>query len=329
MAGGWRRPLTVSAALVTGGGGFIGSHLVDRLLADGWRVRVLDNFTTGRRQNLRHCLAHIDLIEGDVRDPECVEKAVRGVEIVFHQAALPSVPRSIADPVTTNAVNAVGTLNLLDAARRAGVRRMVYAASSSAYGDTPVLPKTEDMPPKPQSPYAVSKLTGEYYVRVFTQVYGFEGISLRYFNVFGPRQDPTSQYAAVIPRFIAAMLRGERPVIFGDGEQSRDFTYVANVVEANMLAARCPRARGEVINIACGAAVSLNELVRSINGILGTSLKPIYADPRPGDVRHSLASLDRAAALLGYAPRLGFFDGLRRTIEWLASGSFSYGGSPT
>ena len=299
--------------LVTGGAGFIGSNLAEGLVKSRHRVRVLDNFATGARANLTAGAGAVELLEGDLRDAAIVERAVQGIEVVFHQAALPSVARSLEDPATTHAVNATGTLTLLLAARRAGVRRVVYASSSSVYGDTPTLPKREEMPSQPKSPYAVSKLAGEQYCQVFAAALGLETVSLRYFNIFGPRQDPASPYAAVIPKFLAAMRRGERPVIFGDGKQSRDFTYVENAVRANLLAAEAPRASGEAINVACGGRVTLLELVEQLNHLLGTHLDPIFAPPRPGDVRHSQADLTRAAALLGYHPTVDLQEGLART----------------
>ncbi len=299
--------------LVTGGAGFIGSNLAEALVKSRHRVRVLDNFATGARANLTAGAGAVELLEGDLRDAAIVERAVQGIEVVFHQAALPSVARSLEDPATTHAVNATGTLTLLLAARRAGVCRVVYASSSSVYGDTPTLPKREEMPSQPKSPYAVSKLAGEQYCQVFAAALGLETVSLRYFNIFGPRQDPASPYAAVIPKFLAAMRRGERPVIFGDGKQSRDFTYVENAVRANLLAAEAPRASGEAINVACGGRVTLLELVEQLNHLLGTHLDPIFAPPRPGDVRHSQADLTRAAALLGYHPTVDLQEGLART----------------
>lgn len=298
--------------LVTGGAGFIGSNLADALVKAGHRVRILDNFATGRRENLAAVAGAVELLEGDLRDPTIVEGAVRDIEVVFHQAALASVARSLEDPATTHAVNATGTLMVLLAARRAGVRRVVYASSSSVYGDSPTLPKREDMPTQPKSPYAVSKLTGEQYCQVFACTLGPETVSLRYFNIFGPRQDPTSPYAAVIAKFFAAMRRGEPPVIFGDGRQSRDFTSVENAVQANVLAATAPQISGEVINVACGARVTLLELVEHLNRLLGKRLEPVFAPPRPGDVRHSQADLTRASALLGYRPTVDLAEGLAR-----------------
>ena len=305
--------------LITGGAGFIGANLAHELVRRGARVRVLDNFATGRRGNLTGLADRIEVIEGDLRRLPEVEKAMQGVEVVLHQGALGSVPRSVADPLTTHEVNATGTLHVLWAARGAGVRRVVSASSSSTYGDTPTLPKVEDMLPAPRSPYPVSKLAGEYYCRVFTEVYGLDTVSLRYFNVFGPRQDPASQYAAVIPKFIRAMLRGERPVIFGDGTQSRDFTYVDNVVQANLLAAEAPAGslRGTVCNIACGERITLVDLVAALNEVLGTRLAPQFQPPRTGDVLHSLADFRRAEHLFGYRPLVKFAEGIRRTVEWM------------
>jgi UDP-glucose 4-epimerase len=307
-------------ALVTGGAGFIGSHLVDRLLADGWRVRVLDDFSSGRESNLVEAGARIELLRGDLRDEATLARAVAGAEVVFHQAAVPSVPRSVEEPLRTNSVNLDGTLGLLEAARRAGVRRVVFAASSSAYGDTEVLPKVETMPPAPLSPYALQKWAGEAYCRMYTRYYGLETVALRYFNVFGPRQNPHSEYAAVIPRFVRACLRGEPPRIFGDGEQTRDFTYVADAVQANLLAADAPAAVGEVVNVAGGVQTSLNQLLRLIGEVTGKPVAPQYDPPRVGDVRHSLADLRRARELLGYAPATSLREGLRRTAESLAAG---------
>lgn len=302
--------------LVTGGAGFIGSHIVKELVRRGERVRVLDNFSTGRRENLAPFLEHIELVEGDLRDLPTVRRAVEGVDHVLHQAALASVPRSVADPLASNSANVTGTLNLLVAARDAGVRRVVYAASSSAYGDSPTLPKQEDMPTAPKSPYAVSKLAGEHYCRAFTEVYGLETVSLRYFNVFGPRQDPASQYAAVVPLFITAMLRGEPPTVHGDGLQSRDFTYVANVVHANLLATTAPGVAGRVFNVACGQRYTLLDLIASLDEIMGAHVTPVHTASRPGDVRHSLADVTAAQEALGYRAEVDFDEGLRRTVAW-------------
>jgi UDP-glucose 4-epimerase len=300
--------------LVTGGGGFIGSHLAERLLERGAEVRVLDSFATGRRENLVH-LPGVEIVEGDVQSFERAHHAVRGCDYVLHQAALPSVPRSIQDPLTTNAVNVTGTLNVLLAARDAGVRRVVYASSSSVYGSNEQLPKREDQPVAPISPYAVSKLAGEGFCRAFTTIYGLECVSLRYFNVFGPRQDPTSQYAAVIPKFIAAALDGTRPVVFGDGEQSRDFTYVDNVVEANLLALESSAGAGEVFNVACGERVSLNAVLAMLAELSGAELEPDRQAGRQGEVRHSQADVARAGDALGYRASIDFAEGLRRTFE--------------
>ena len=301
--------------LVTGGAGFIGSNIVHALLERGGQVRVLDSLTTGRPANLADVAERVELIQADLRDGEAVGRAMRGVQAVFHQAALPSVARSVADPLASHQVNATGTLGLLLAAREAGVRRFVYASSSSVYGDTPVMPKSEDLPTSPLSPYAVSKLAGEQYCRVFTRLYGLETVCLRYFNVFGPRQDPASEYAAVIPKFIGAMLRGEQPLVHGDGTQSRDFSYIANVVQANLLAAETPSVGGEVFNVACGQRFSLLDLVASLNRILGTAIEPRFGPARPGDVKHSLADVSHAQRLLGYEPTIQFEDGLRLAVS--------------
>jgi nucleoside-diphosphate-sugar epimerase len=306
-----------TVALVTGGGGFIGSHLVRRLLREGMAVRVLDNFATGHRANLADVLDDVELIEGDLQSYERVHNAVRGCELAFHLGALPSVPRSVQDPLTSNATNVVGTLNVLLAARDEGVRRVVYASSSSLYGASEELPKREDMHPLPIAPYAVSKLAGEGYCRAFHRVYGLETVALRYFNVFGPGQDPQSQYAAVIPNFIAAALEGRRPPIHGDGEQSRDFTYVDNAVDANLLAAAAPaEGVGEAFNVACGERTTLNEIVVRIGELCGREIEAVHTDPRPGDVRHSLADIDKARRILGYEPAVDFEEGLRRTFAF-------------
>ena len=302
--------------LVTGGAGFIGSHIVEELVRRGERVRALDNLSTGRRENLVPFLECIDLIEGDLRDLPTVRRAVEGADFVLHQGALPSVPRSISDPLTSNAVNATGTLHLLVAARDAGVRRVVYASSSSVYGDSPALPKQEEMPTQPKSPYAVSKLAGENYCRAFSQVYGLETVCLRYFNVFGPRQDPTSQYAAVIPLFITAMLRGESLTVYGDGCQSRDFTYVSNVVHANLLAATVSGVAGRVFNVACGQRHTLLDLIAILDQILDSRVTSVHAAPRPGDVRHSLADITAVQEALGYRAEVNFREGLQRTVAW-------------
>ncbi|MDH7516257.1 MAG: SDR family oxidoreductase [Bacteroidota bacterium] len=309
--------------LVTGGAGFIGSNIVEELLKRGERVRVLDNFSTGKRSNLLPFLGDIELVEGDIRSYHIVHEAVRGAEVVLHQAALPSVPRSIADPITTHEVNTNGTLNVLAAAREHAVRRVVFASSSSIYGDSAELPKHEGMIPNPLSPYAVSKLAGEKYMQVYYRLYGLETVSLRYFNVFGPRQNPDSQYSAVIPRFIAAVLAGRSPVVYGDGEQTRDFTYVANVVAANISAAEAPAAAGEVMNIACRERVSINRLIDDLRRLTGREVQPVYEAPRLGDVRHSFADISKAEALLGYRNIVRWETGLRMTVESFAEASFS------
>jgi UDP-glucose 4-epimerase len=302
--------------LVTGGCGFIGSHIAEYLVSQGEEVRILDNLSTGKRENITQFSEKVEFVEGDLLDPKTVEAAVDGIDYVLHQAALPSVPRSIEDPVTSNRVNVEGTVILLHACVKAKVKRVVYAASSSAYGDQQAPVKSEDLLPRPKSPYAVSKLAGEYYLQAFTACYGLETVALRYFNVFGPRQDPHSQYSAVIPKFITAMLGGQRPTIYGDGTQTRDFTYVLNNVLANVAATTAPDVAGQVFNIACGTSFSLLDLVREINSILGTSIEPIFAAPRAGDVRHSLADISAAQQKLNYKVAIDFKEGLRRTIEW-------------
>ncbi len=315
--------------LVTGGAGFIGSNICEYLLKEGKRVRVLDNFVNSSRKNLAFLekipapRGRLELIEGDIRDFETCIAACKGVDFVLHQAALASVPGSVEDPATYHEVNATGTLNMLQAAKEAGVKRFVYAGSSSAYGDEgedEPRPKTEDLPPRPLSPYAVSKLAGEYYCQVFPALYGLETVVLRYFNVFGPRQDPKSQYAAVIPKFITALLQGERPTIYGDGWQTRDFIFVEDVVRANLLACLAGKeAVGQIINVAGGRAVSINELYQVIADLLGSELKPHYVPPRPGDVRHSLADISRAQRLLGLQNLTPLEEGLRKTISWYRS----------
>jgi len=301
-------------ALVTGGAGFIGGHLVEGLLAADWLVRVIDDLSTGSEKNLAQVMDRIEFTRGDIRDAAALERVMDGVEVVFHQAAMASVPRSVAMPVLTNSINIDGTLLVLETARQSGARRVVYAASSSAYGDTEVLPKIETLPATPLSPYALQKYTGEVYCRLYRELYGLETVSLRYFNIFGPRQDPNSDYAAVIPCFVTAALEGRRPVIYGDGEQTRDFTYVENAVQANLLAADAERASGSVINIAAGKRTSLNGLWQGIREIVGTDLEAQHAAPREGDVRDSLADLTRASDLLGYAPGIDLDVGLDRTI---------------
>jgi nucleoside-diphosphate-sugar epimerase len=302
--------------LVTGGAGFIGSHIAEALVKRGDRVRVLDSLITGRRENLSHVAGDIEFIEGDIRDLAATMRAAEGAGVIFHQAAVPSVPRSVADPALNHDINVNGTFNVLMAAREAGARRVVYAASSSAYGDTETLPKQEEMSPSPLSPYAAAKLFGEYYCQVFSRVYNLETVALRYFNVFGPRQDPSSPYSGVISKFITALLQGEAPVIYGDGEQSRDFTYVANVVDANLRAAESREAIGDIINVGIGERVTLNQLLAELQKALGSNLTASYKEARAGDVRHSLAAISRAGNLLGYRPIVGLAEGLRRTVEW-------------
>lgn len=300
--------------LVTGGAGFIGSHIARSLAENGERVRVLDNLSSGRSDNLAGIAGEIEVIEGDLRDAEVVARAVDGCEVVYHQAAVPSVPRSVADPRTSLDAGITGTLNVLLAARDRGARRVVFASSSSIYGDTPVMPKQEDMTPKPLSPYAISKLSAEQLCGVFTRLYGLETVALRYFNVFGPNQDPASEYAAVIPKFIAAVAAGERPTIFGDGEQSRDFTYIANVVDANLRAAAVPEASGRVFNIASGRAITVNRMLALVGELLDKPAEADYTDPRPGDIRDSLADISAARDVLGYDPEVSFEDGMAMTV---------------
>jgi UDP-glucose 4-epimerase len=303
--------------LITGGAGFIGSNLVERLGRDGKSVRVFDNFSTGRRENLRDVKAKIEIVEGDLRNMEQVRKAVAGVRYVLHLAALPSVQRSVEDPLMTHDINVNGTLNLLVAAREARCQRVVFSSSSAVYGDTPTLPKREDMAPWPVSPYGAHKITGECYCRLFWQLYGLETVSLRYFNVFGPRQDPQSEYAAVIPKFITSILAGRSPTIFGDGTQTRDFSHVDNVVEANILAcAASKNALGESFNIACGERTSLLQLVDTINRITGKNIRPQFAPARPGDILHSQADVAKARKLLGWKPSVNFREGIEKAIAW-------------
>jgi UDP-N-acetylglucosamine/UDP-N-acetyl-alpha-D-glucosaminouronate 4-epimerase len=312
-------------ALVTGGGGFIGSHLVQRLLREGREVRVLDNFATGRRANLAAVDGEVELIEGDVQSYERAHNAVRSCEVVFHLAALPSVPRSIQDPLTSTASNVTGTLNILLAARDEDVRRVVFASSSSVYGPQRTYPQREDAAARPISPYGVSKLAAEGYCRAFTQVYGLETVAVRYFNVFGPRQDPLSQYAAVIPRFITAALNDERPVVFGDGEQSRDFTYIDNTVEGTLLASTAEGVAGETFNVACGEAISLNQLLEQIREISGKPVEAAYEDSQPGDLKRSQADISRAREALGYEPAVDLRSGLERTFVHLSGQEASAG----
>ena len=301
--------------LVTGGAGFIGSHLVEELLRRGHRVRVADSLITGKRTNLAH-LSGVEFLEGDLADPDVAQRAVQGCEYVLHQAAIPSVPRSVADPITSNRANVDATLNVLVAARDAGVRRLVFAGSSSAYGNTPTLPKHEGMPASPLSPYALQKVVGEQYLQLFTTLYGLETVSIRYFNVFGPRQDPGSPYSGVISVFATALLDGRAPRIYGNGEQTRDFTYVANVVDGVLRACEAPGASGEVINVATGGRISLNRLFEAMRELVGVHVQPIYEDPRPGDVTDSQADIRKARDLLGYEPTVPFEEGLRRTLAW-------------
>mgnify|MGYP003580655228 FL=1 len=301
--------------LVTGGAGFIGSHIVRRLVGEGELVRVVDNLSTGQSMRLKTVRGSVEFVEGDLADERVSDEVVRDVEYVLHQAAVPSVQRSVCDPIATNRANVTATLNLLESCRKAGVRRLIYAASSSAYGDTEVLPKAEEMSPNPLSPYALQKLVGERYCKLYYDLYGLETVSLRYFNVFGADQDPHSEYSAVIPKFITKLLAKEPLTIYGDGEQSRDFTYVDNVVEANLLALRAIDAVGHVCNIGCGARITLNELTMLLEEILGTKANVNYTDPRAGDVRHSLADITKARHLLGYEPKVMVQEGLRRTVQ--------------
>ena len=311
-------------ALVTGGAGFIGSNLADELIRQGARVNIIDNFATGFQENLDEITGDFDFIEGDINDDAAVAKAIEGVDIIFHEAALPSVPRSVDNPAETHAVCVNGTFNLLLKAKEAGVRRFIYAASSSAYGDQPVLPKVETMRPDPLSPYAVAKLTGELYCRAFNNVYGLETVALRYFNVFGPRQNPASMYSGVISRFIDALMTGETPVIFGDGEQSRDFTYIANVVDANIKAAETSQGLGEAINVANGERITLNELLKVLMQITGSpNVAAEYEPTRSGDVKHSQADNRRAIECLNYSEVVGLEEGLKKTIHWWKSSRFA------
>jgi nucleoside-diphosphate-sugar epimerase len=308
----------MASYLVTGGAGFIGSHLAEELLRRGHHVRIADNFVTGKRHNLAHLCA-AEVLEGDLADTAFAERAATGMDYVLHQAAIPSVPRSVEDPWPSNRSNIDATLSVLMAARKASVKRVVYAASSSAYGNTPTLPKREDMPPSPRSPYALQKLVGEQYCRMFTELYGLPTVSTRYFNVFGPRQDPGSPYSGVISLFTSALLSGRRPVIYGDGSQTRDFTYVANVVSGVLLACEAPNIAGEMMNLATGGRISLNDLARVLNGIIGTNLPPVYRQARAGDVRDSQADISKALALLGYRPIVTLQDGLAATVDWCRS----------
>ena len=305
----------MSTYLVTGGAGFIGSHLSEELVRRGETVRVADSLVTGKRSNLDH-IPNVEFVQGDLADIEFAKSVVQGCDYVLHQAAIPSVPRSVKDPITSNRANVDGTLNVLVAARDAGVRRLVFAGSSSAYGDTPTLPKDEDMPTNPLSPYALQKVVGEQYLQMFTKLYGLETVSIRYFNVFGPRQDPSSPYSGVISVFATALLENRSPKIYGDGEQTRDFTYVANVVDGVLRACEATGASGQVINVATGGRISLNELFKEMKKIVGASVNPEYVEPRAGDVRDSQADIRKAKDILGYKPTVSFEDGLKRTIEW-------------
>ncbi len=302
--------------LVTGGAGFIGSNICKELISQGCFVRVVDNLLTGKRSNLDSIIDKIEFVQADMGDTEVAKSVMKDIDVVLHQGALPSVPLSVENPAPTHQHCVDATFTLLLAARDTGVRRFVYAGSSSAYGDTPTLPKVESMTPLPLSPYAVAKLVGEYYCSVFYQVFGLETITLRYFNVFGPYQNPESQYAAAIPAFVTSILNDKPPTIYGDGEQSRDFTYIDNVVHANLLAARVKETKGQVVNIACGLAVTVNEIIAMINEATGKSIKPNYTDPRPGDVKHSLADITLAKELIGFEPVISFEDGLKLAIDW-------------
>jgi len=302
--------------LVTGGAGFIGSNICRRLVSQGCFVRVVDNLITGKKSNLADVIDKIEFIQADMGDSEVAQSAMKDIDVVLHQGALPSVPVSVNNPAATHQHCVNATFTLLLAARDTGIKRFVYAASSSAYGDSPTSPKVETMPTSPLSPYAVAKLAGEYYCSVFCNIYGLQTISLRYFNVFGPYQDPKSQYAAAIPAFVTAILKDKPPTIYGDGRQSRDFTYIDNVVSVNLLAARANQTKGEVINIACGQAVTVNEIIDMINEFLGKNVKPIYTDPRPGDVKHSLADITAAQNLINFKPSVHFHEGLQKAIDW-------------
>jgi len=310
----------MASYLITGGAGFIGSHLTEELVRRGHKVRVADNLSTGNRTNLSH-ISGVEFLEGDLADMAFATRAAAGMDYVLHQAAIPSVPRSVKDPIASNRANIDGTLNVLVAARDAGVKRLVFAGSSSEYGDTPTLPKRENMPPSPLSPYALQKVVGTEYCQMFTRLYGFETVVIRYFNVFGPRQDPGSPYSGVISLFATALIEGRQPTIYGDGEQTRDFTYVANVVDGVLRGCEAPKAAGEAINVACGTRISLNELLRVMNTVVGTDLQPIYKEARAGDVKDSQADITKARTLLGYSPLVGLEEGLRHTLEWCRSQS--------
>jgi len=306
----------MTSYLVTGGAGFIGSNLVDELLRRGHKVCALDNLSTGRRENLAGARERIDFFEADICNPETILPCFAGVDYVIHLAALPSVPRSVADPLSANRVNIEGTLNVLLGARDTGVKRVVFAASSAAYGDNPILPRVESHEPRPLSPYALTKLTGEYYCQIFTRLYGLKAVALRYFNIFGPRQNPHSQYTGVLSKFIAAYIKGTTPTIFGDGEQSRDFTYIDNVVDATLRACTAPDAPGKVINVGVGGRSTLNQTIALLNQIFGKQVTPHYDPPRSGDVLHSQADISLARQVLGYEPTVPYEQGLRKTVEW-------------
>ena len=306
----------MTSYLVTGGAGFIGSNLVDELLRRGHRVRVLDNLSTGRPENLAAVRERIDFFNADICDLETIRPCFAGVDYVIHLAALPSVPRSVADPISANRVNIEGTLNVLLAAREAGVKRVVFAASSAAYGDNPILPRVESHEPRPMSPYALTKVAGEYYCQIFTRLYGVEAVALRYFNIFGPRQDPHSQYTGVLSKFITAYIKGTTPTIFGDGEQSRDFTYIDNVVDATLRACIAPDAPGKVINVGVGGRFTLNQTIALLDQIFGKQVTPRYDPPRSGDVLHSQADISLARQVLGYEPKVPYEQGLKKTVEW-------------
>ena len=308
--------------LVTGGAGFIGSHLSEELVRRGHSVRVVDSLITGKRENLAH-LPQVEFVEGDLADPEVARRAVAGVEYVLHQAAIPSVPRSVQDPITSNRANIDAALNVLGAARDAGVKRVVYAGSSSAYGNTPTLPKVETMPTAPLSPYALQKLVAEQYCQMFTRLYGLETVTTRYFNVFGPRQDPSSPYSGVISLFISALCEGRSPIIYGDGEQTRDFTYVANVVDGVLRACEAPKASGEVINVATAGRISLNHLFGVVRDLVEADVKPTYGEPRAGDVKDSQADITKAGELLGYKPLVSLEEGLKKTVAWYRASSLT------
>ena len=307
--------------LVTGGAGFIGSNIAEKLVDNGENVRVIDNFLTGKQENMNTFIDRIEFIEGDIRDLDTVTRAMKDVDYVIHQAALPSVPKSVELPIESNEHNTNGTLNILFAAKEAGVKRVVYAASSSAYGDQPQSPKVETMLPMPMSPYAVNKLAGEHYCASFTTVYGLETVALRYFNVFGPRQDPTSFYSAVIPKFISSLMKNEKPIIYGDGEQSRDFTYIDNVVNGNLLACKAEGVGGKMFNLACGESFTLNQLFKDLQDIIETSLEPVYEEARVGDVKHSLADINKAKEELGFNVQVDFKNGLKKTVDWFSQNS--------